>query len=347
MREQRIFGQTLIAMALSDYPRADLVHAPTPLEFMPNLTAHLGGPDLYVKRDDCTGLALGGNKTRQLEYYLGAARAEAADTILITGAVQSNFVRQAAAAARKLGMDIHIQLENRLPGKDEAYLKSGNLLLDHLLGATIHHFSGSDEAAADARLEDIADKVSATGARPYVIHLSTDHPPLGALGYVDCAHELLAQMRDRDLGFDAAVVSSGSAATHCGLVAGLRQGGSAMPVHGICVRRDAVQQAARVRRRIAEVAAMLGDPGLVSDGDALVDDSWLAPGYGLASAEVEEALELAARTEGLILDPVYTAKAMAGLIGMIRRGDFRPGQNVLFLHTGGAPALFGYSQYYV
>lgn len=328
------------------YPRIPLAHVPTPLEPMPNLTAALGGPALYVKRDDCTGLALGGNKTRQLEYYLGAAVSQGADTILITGAVQSNFVRQAAAAARKQGMDIHIQLEQRVSVKDDYYQKSGNVVLDHLLGATIHSFPvGEDEAAADANLEAIADTVRVKGGRPYVIHLGTDHPPLGALGYVDAAAECLAQFRESNFEPDGVIVPSGSAATHSGFLVGLLKVGSAIPVYGICVRRDAESQHARVLQRAGEVAGMIGLDPVVSPEVVKVEDTWLGPGYGTVTPEVREAMEMAARTEGLILDPVYSARTMAGLIGMVRRGDFPPDQTVVFLHTGGAPALFGYSQF--
>ncbi len=327
------------------FARVTLAHAPTPLEFMPHFTAALGGPNLYVKRDDCTGLAMGGNKARQLEYYLGEAKSQNADTVIITGAVQSNFVRQAAAAARKLGMGIHVQLEDRVEGKDDLYRTSGNVLLDHLLGATVHNFPvGEDEAAADAALEDIADQVRAEGGRPYVVHLGMGHPPLGSLGYVDSALETLDQAANQGLSLDAVVLASGSAATHSGFLVGLRHGGSAVPVYGICVRRDAGQQAPRVLRRVREVEEMVGIASPIAESDIKVDDSWLAPGYGQLNPDVTEALEMTAHTEGLLLDPVYTAKTMAGLIGLVRRGTFDDNANVLFLHTGGQPALFGYSQ---
>lgn len=328
------------------YTRVSLAHAPTPLEPMPNLTAALGGPTLYVKRDDCTGLALGGNKARQLEYYFGAAVDKKADTILITGAVQSNFVRQAAAAARKLGMAIHIQLEDRVGGQGELYQKSGNVVLDQLLGAVIHRFPvGEDESAADANLQRIATGLRAQGSTPYIIHLGTDHPPLGALGYVDAALEFLQQLTASPIDPDAVIVPSGSAATHSGFLAGLRLGSSDLTVRGVCVRRNAALQHARVIQRVTEVGGMIGLGKAVPPDQVLVDDTWLGPGYGTVTPAVTEAMELAARTEGLILDPVYSARTMAGLIGMVRRGDFRPSQTVVFLHTGGAPALFGYSQF--
>lgn len=328
-------------------PRLRLAHAPTPLEHMPNLSAALGGPALYVKRDDCTGLATGGNKARQLEYYMGQAHAADADTIVITGAVQSNFVRQAAAAARKYGMDCHVQLENRVPHNDATYMGSGNVLLDHLLGATIHHFAeGEDEAAADANLDVIAAELTTQGKRPYVIHLGLDHPPWGGLGYVDAGREITAQARAMNIAFDAVVVASGSGLTHAGLLAGLRSADSDVPVFGICVRRDVAQQRPRVERRLAEILALADLPAdLVGADDIHVDDSWLGPGYGRLTEEVRAAIDAAARREALILDPVYTGKTMAAMIAMIDRGDFSAASNILFVHTGGTAAVFGYQQF--
>ena len=202
---------------LNDLPRARLGHGPTPLEAMANLESRIGDARLLVKRDDCTGLALGGNKVRQLEFYLGEARANGADTILITGAVQSNFARLAAAAARKLAMDCHIQLEERVPKTDPAYRNSGNVLLERMLGATLHAYpEGEDEAGADRRLGEIAAELEGRGRRPYIIPLAPGHKPLGALGYVVAAREIHRQCKERDLVFDEMVVPSGSGNTPCG-----------------------------------------------------------------------------------------------------------------------------------
>ncbi len=188
---------------------------------MPNLGARLGHGELYVKRDDCTGLAFGGNKVRQLEFYLGEARSNGADTVLITGAVQSNFVRLAAAAARKLGMDCHVQLEERVPKTNPEYRNSGNVLLDRILGVVIHSYpEGGDEQGADNRLGEIALELRGRGRRPYIIPLAPGHAPLGALGYVVAAREILIQMEGEDLSFDEIVVASGSGNTHAGLLFG-------------------------------------------------------------------------------------------------------------------------------
>ncbi len=326
---------------LNALPRARLGHTPTPLEAMPNLEARIGGVRLAVKRDDCTGLALGGNKVRQLEFYFGEAQAKDADTILITGAVQSNFARLTAAAARKLGMDCHIQLEERVPKTDLAYRNSGNVLLDRMLGATLHSYSeGEDEAGADRRLGEIAAELESRGRRPYIIHLAPGHKPLGALGYVVAAQETLTQMAEQGRAFDEVVVPSGSGNTHAGLLFGLRALGSKVRVTGICVRRDAAAQRPRLRTRCEEIGELLGLGPVVGDEDIVLEDRFLAPGYGQLNEAAVGAIKMAAECEGLILDPVYTAKTMAGFLDRAQTGG--ADRSLLFIHTGGTPAVFGY-----
>ena len=326
---------------LHDLARARLFKGPTPLEELPNLTRHVGGGRIYVKRDDCTELAFGGNKVRQLEFYLGEAQAEGADTILITGAVQSNFVRLAAAGANKLAMECHIQLEDRVAIDSENYRTSGNVFLDRLLGATMHYYpEGEDEAGADRQLDVIADDLRKQGRHPYVIHLAPGHAPLGALGYVVAAEEILSQLAEQNLTIDEIVVPSGSGATHGGLLFGLRALGSTIPVTGICVRRDAAAQAPRLFNRCGEIAELLGTNQPVDQSDVVLNDEFLAPGYGLASEEVMQAILDGARLEALMLDPTYTGKAMAGTIS--RAASHGPGEKLLLIHTGGAPAIFGY-----
>ena len=329
--------------AIARFPRVRLGHAPTPIDRAPNLGAALG-IDLWIKRDDCTGLAFGGNKVRQLEFHFGEARASGTDTVLVTGAVQSNLVRIAAAAARKLGMGVDIQLEERVDGGGETYRTSGNLLLDRVLGATLHPFpEGEDEAAADAAMERRAAALAAEGRRPYVIHSATGHPPLGGLGYVVGAEEVVEQARDLGIGFDAVVCASGSALTHAGMLVGLRALGERVPVLGICVRRDADRQGVRVTRVASALVAMIDCPDAFDAGDVDVSDAVLAPGYGCLNEAVREAMAMVARHEGLLLDPVYTGKAMAGLIAHVRSGRIAAGSRVLFVHTGGQPALFAYA----
>lgn len=325
---------------LAKFPRARLMTGATPVERLERLSDLLG-IDLWIKRDDLTGLGLGGNKTRQLEFYFGEALKQGADTVLITGAVQSNFVRSAAAAAARLGMRSVLQLEERVPGMGEHYYRSGNVLLAQILGA--EHLSyplGEDETGADNALHERAGQLRAEGRKPYVIHLGVDHPPLGALGYVAGA----AELNDQISGFDAAVVASGSGATHGGFLTGLRLTGQTAPVYGICVRRGQDQQRERMQKVLGKLAAeLMIHPGLVM-GDINVWDGALAPGYGRVGESTRAALTLMARTEGIFLDPVYTAKTFAGLLGLLEEGTIQKGQKVVMIHTGGLPALFGYQE---
>jgi len=331
-----------LTKTIENFPRVSLGHAPTQLDAAPRLGAFLG-IDLWIKRDDCTGLAMGGNKVRQLEFPLGEAQARDADTLLITSAVQSNYVRVAAAAGRRLGMETHIQLEERVPDVDALHRSSGNVLLDRLFGAKLHSFPvGDDEPAADASLDLLAQSLAEEGRRPYVIHLAPAHPPLGALGYVLAAEESLTQARDLDLEFDAVVCPTGSALTHAGLLVGLSALDVKVPIYGICVRRDAVSQVARVRKVAEQLASMVERPDVFDADDVMAFDGVLAPGYGRLNDAVREAIALAARQEGLLLDPVYTGKTMAGLIEHVRSGVITAGSRVLFIHTGGLPALFAY-----
>jgi len=326
--------------ALDSLPRSTLSQLPTALHKMPRLTDYIGKAGCYIKRDDCTGLAMGGNKARQLEYYIGQAEAEGADSIVITGAVQSNFTRMAAAAARMKGMDIHIQLEERVANSSEIYHRSGNLLLSRLFGATLHTYPfGEDEAGADNALEDIANSLRKNGKKPYVIHLAQGHPPLGALGYVVAAHEICQQKPDGQT-FDEIIVASGSGATHAGLLFGLRALGNTTPVQGICVRRDRLEQSPRIADRCQKIADLLQMDNPVKPKDISLNDDMLPPGYGKMNDAVKEAITLTAQKEGILLDPVYTGKSMAGFLARARKAN--PTQNLLFIHTGGQPALFGY-----
>jgi len=323
--------------------RVKLAFAPTPLEYMPNCSRNLNGPGIFVKRDDMTGLALGGNKARQLEFYMGEAQARGADVILTTGAVQSNFVRTAAAAAAKLGVECHLQLEERVLNVDKTYRNSGNVLLEKLFGATLHSFrSGDDEFAADKQLIEIANELRLNGRNPYIISLSPGHPPLGAMGYIVCAKEILEQIKKLKISIDEIVCASGSASTHAGLVFGLRALGSEIRVIGICVRRSSDMQTPRVINRCKEIADFLEVPSPVKSEDIITKDETLAPGYGQLNKKTFEALKFCASSEGLVLDPVYTGKVFAGLISRIQGGVYAEKEKVLFLHTGGQPGLFAY-----
>lgn len=322
--------------------RHKIVSSPTPLTPMPRLSEALG-IDLWFKRDDLAGPSLGGNKSRQLEYFLSAARAQGADTILITGAVQSNFVRLAAAVANGLGMGAVVQLENRVKGMDAiyGYGRSGNVVLNKLLGAEIMRYpEGEDEAGADGALFERAEALRAEGRNPYVIPLSEDHPPLGALGYVDGAHEILEEKAD----FDVYVVASGSGATHSGLLAGVRGVGSDALVIGSCVRRSKALQEARIGRIIERLAGLYEGAGKVTEADIVIWDGALAPGYGQIGDAALEAMRMVAGQEGVFLDPVYTAKSFAAIPALVNDGTIPSGARVCYVHTGGLAGLFGYSE---
>lgn len=324
-------------MHLARFARIRLAHLPTPLEPLPRLSEELG-LDLWIKRDDCTGLAGGGNKTRKLEFLLGAAFEQDADTLVTQGAVQSNHVRQTAAAAAAHGLACEIILEERTGSKATDYVGNGNVLLDRLFGATLRTVPGGTDMVAE--LEKTADEVRARGGKPYVIPGGGSNP-IGALGYVDCAREIVVQADEMDLEVHRIVTATGSAGTHAGLVAGLAVMGADIPVLGIGVRAPKDRQEANVFKLAEETAALLGQPGRVTREQVVADCDYVGEGYGLIDQGVIDALTLAARLDGIVLDPVYSGKAMKGLIALARAGQFK-GETVVFLHTGGAQGLFGY-----
>ena len=327
-------------MKLSRFPRVRLGHGPTPLEPLRRLSEVLGGPNLYIKRDDCTGLATGGNKTRKLEYLMAEALALKADTVITQGATQSNHARQTAAAAARLGLQCHLILEDRTGYRFDDYRHSGNLFLDHLFGASVTEVaSGTDMDAAMSRL---ADELRAQGRHPYVIPGGGSNA-VGALGYVTCALELAAQANDIGLVIDHVVHATGSAGTQAGLVAGMEGARTGIPVLGIGVRAARPAQEERVYQLAVKTAEMLNVPGAVARDAVIANCDYVGDGYGIPTAGMIEAVTLLARTEGILLDPVYSGKGMAGLIDLVRRGHFKKGQNIVFIHTGGAVGLYGYT----
>jgi D-cysteine desulfhydrase family pyridoxal phosphate-dependent enzyme len=332
-------------MSLTEnFPSVDLSHKPTPLELLKNVSAEFN-TNVWIKRDDCTGLAFGGNKSRQLEFYIGQALQQGADTLLTTGAVQSNHVRMTVAAARKMGLEVEVQLEHRVDREQPEYHQSGNPYLVKLMGAKIHYYPvGEDEAGADQALEDRAAEIAREGGRAYVIPLSNAHTPYGALGYVDGAEELMGQLNEMQIEPASFIVPTGSASTHCGFLFGVRACGSHTPVHGVCVRRDAESQKQRVSTKLKSVIDVIGLEIDIPDSDIICDDSMLAPGYGLPGDATVAAIKYLARKEGILLDPTYSGKAFAVLLEMLKRGDFKPDEHVVFLHTGGAASLFAYPE---
>ena len=327
-------------MDLARFPRVKLCQAPTPLERLPRLTAELGGPDIWMKRDDLTGMGGGGNKVRKLEFLAGAALAEGADHLVTQGAVQSNHVRQTAAVAAKLGLACTAVLEHRIETNDSAYLNSGNVLLDRLMGTHLEYRPGGTDM--QAAIEDVGTRLRAEGAKPYLIPGGGSNA-VGALGYAAVALELLAQANDMGLQIDRLVHATGSAGTQAGLVAGLHAMSSPVHVLGIGVRAPKDRQEANVLRLAQATAAQMGLDRLVPSSAVEANCDYVGGGYGIPTPGMIEAVRMLARLEGIMLDPVYSGKGMAGLVDLIRRGTFTKGQTVVFLHTGGAAGLFGYA----
>ena len=326
-------------MHLACFPRVRFAHLPTPLEPMPNLTRLLGGPQLYVKRDDCTGLATGGNKTRKLEFLIGDALAQGADTVITHGAVQSNHVRQTAAAACRYGLRCAALLERRVPGHGPGYEATGNVLFDRLFGAELRLVEAGTDM--DGACAELAEEIRGRGSKPYYIPGGGSNA-VGALGYVDAALELLTQANAMGLRIDCVVHGTGSTGTQGGLVCGLEGANSGIGVLGICVRHPAAAQIDAVYRTASATAAHVGLKGGLDRRRIMANGDYVGPGYGVPTEGTIEAIRLAAEQEGLLLDPVYTGKAMAGLIDLCRNGFFTRDQNLVFLHTGGAAALFAY-----
>lgn len=325
--------------ALDAIPRLAMAHTPTPLELMDNFTAALGGPEIWIKRDDCTGFAFGGNKVRKLEFLMADATAKGATAIVTAGGTQSNHVRQTAAAAAKLGLKCAAVLER--VRTDALYETTGNALLDHMFGAEPHFVDLDSDLVAS--MIDVAHQLDAEGEATYTVPIGGSNP-LGALGYVVCAEELARQFRERSVHPGLIVLASGSAGTQAGLLVGLALAGLEIPVVGMCVSRPGPAQAAKVANLVGGICDLLERPDLEAVIDVVCDGTYVGPGYGAPTPGMKEAVQLMARAEGVILDPVYTGKAMAGLIDYARTGKLTGSGPVMFLHTGGAPALFAYPE---
>ncbi len=326
-------------MHLARFPRRRYTPFPTPIEKLEHLTAHLGGAELFVKRDDLLGLTGGGNKTRKLEFLVAEALALGADTLITTGAVQSNHCRLTLAAAVKEGLKCRLVLEERVPGSYDPGT-SGNNFLYRLLGVEriIVVEAGSDLAAA---MQAEADELAADGRQGYILPGGGSNA-LGALGYVACAEELLQQTFDLGLEFDHVLTSSGSGGTHAGLLAGLHGTSAGIPVTGISTRAAKDAQEEKILRLAGATAELAGVATPIPAESVTVFDDYAGPGYSLPTEGMIEAIRMFAELEGILLDPVYSGKAAAGLIDLVRRGHFEAGERVLFVHTGGAPALYAY-----
>ncbi len=296
------------------------------------------GVELWIKRDDCTGLSTGGNKTRKLEFLMAEALEQGADMVMTQGATQTNHGRQTAAAAAKLGLGCHILLEDRTGYDDANYNTNGNVLLDHLHGATTQKFPGGHDMPAEMELA--AEKKRAEGHDVYVIPGGGSNPT-GALGYVNCAFELLSQFNDAGLKIDRIVHATGSSGTQAGLVTGMCAMNAQIPVLGIGTRAPQPKQEQMVYDLACKTAEKLGCPGVVEREHVMANTDYVGEGYGLPTESGIEAIRIFAELEGILLDPCYSAKGAAGLIDLARKGKFKD-ERVVFLHTGGAAALGGY-----
>jgi D-cysteine desulfhydrase len=328
-------------MHLARFPRRRYTPYWTPIEKLERLSSLLGGPDIYIKRDDLLGLAGGGNKTRKLEFLVADAIAKGCDTLITVGAVQSNHCRLTLAAAVKEGLKCRLLLEQRVANSYNPKA-SGNNFLFQLLGVECVKVVdlGTDLAKTMA---EMADDVAQEGRKAYLIPGGGSNA-LGALGYVACAEEILAQSFEMGLRIDKIVCASGSAGTHAGLINGLIGNNSGIPLIGINVRRTRQEQEPMVHKLACDTAAMLGISGGIPRDAITALGDWVGPGYSLPSPEMIEAVKTIASVEGILLDPVYTGKAMAGLLALIRQGQFKKGENILFVHTGGSPALYAYQE---
>ena len=319
---------------LTRFPRLEFIGAPTPLEYLPRFSDYIGR-DIFIKRDDVTPLAMGGNKLRKLEFLAADALREGADTLVTAGAIQSNHVRQTAAVAAKLGLNCVALLENPMGTKAENYLSNGNRLLLDLFNVQVEMCDALTDP--NAQLAELATRIEAQGFRPYVIPVGGSNA-LGALGYVESALEI-AQQCEGAVSISSVVVASGSAGTHAGLAVGLEQLMPEAELIGVTVSRKVADQLPKVVTLQQEVARSLK---LTAKAGITLWDDYFAPGYGIPNDEGMEAVKLLARLEGILLDPVYTGKAMAGLIDGISQKRFKDEGPILFVHTGGAPALFAY-----
>lgn len=308
-------------------PRVHFAHLPTPIESLPRLSKILEGPQIFVKRDDQTGLAFGGNKTRKLEFLVGDAVAKNAKTLITAGAVQSNHCRQTVAAANRNGLDCILVLTGEKPAHP-----TGNNFLDHFLGAEIIWAGGSDREQA---LDETFNKAFNGGKQPYLIPYGGSND-IGAAAFAFALKELL----DQEPGFDWLIIASSSGGTQAGLVVGQRIYGYQGRILGISIDNPAMELKERVARIAIETSRTLDEESNFSADDILVNDDFLGAGYGIMGAPEVEALTLFSQNEGLLLDPVYTGRAAAGMINLIRNGYFSVDQKVLFWHTGGTTALF-------
>lgn len=334
-------------MKFEEMAKMPLTTLPTSFYKMANLTKYLGGPDLYIKRDDVMDLAHGGNKTRKLEYVFADVLAKGADCVITMGGIQSNHVRQTISGAARLGLESHAILNIPVPEMKEELASSGNYLLDVVMDGKLHMVDGSDEECV-AKMHQVRDALIAEGKTPYLVPMGASDG-IGSLGYMACAREMMIQWENTGINPSHIFVGTGSCGTHGGLLAGLRYfGNTKTKVVGISVSQIEELKVAHVKdilRQINEVIELADD--LICDDDIIVKDAYYGKAYAYPTDEANDAVRLLAKTEGVLLDPVYTGKCMAGMIDMINKGDLDDARDIVFLHTGGAPALHPYAKYFL
>lgn len=321
-------------------PRVPLACLPTPLEPAYRLSEALGGPEIWFKRDDRAGLSYGGNKTRLMEYVMADVQAQGCDAVVAAASIQSNKMRETAAAAARLGLRAVLCLHH-----GDALPPQGNRLLFELLGAEVRPLKPEEsDGAADLEVQQrIRAELAEQGHNAYVMDRRLQYGALSTVAYVHAAEELAGQCAERGVEPDAAFISVGAGMTAAGLALGLKRLGSGVRVEAVCASQRAEQVWPDVLDYAARAADALGWPEGLAEGELTLHDTYLGPGYGVLTPEIARAIRLVARTEGVLLDPVYTGKTMAGLMDRIRRGHLRKGQRVVFVHTGGVPALFAYN----
>lgn len=327
-------------MDLTSIPRRKYTYGPTPIEYLENLSKLLNGPEIFIKRDDYLGLAGGGNKTRKLEFLVADALKNNADTLITCGAVQSNHCRLTLSAAKKEQLDCHLVLEERVPNSYNPQANGNNFLYNLLNAASKTVVPGGSDMIRE--MEKVAKEVEAKGKKPYIIPMGGSNE-IGAIGYVACADEINSQLRESSMDIDYIITPTGSAGTHAGLLTGMGESNNNIPIVGISVNNKKSVQEENIHKLVKKTADYLNLQKKLEKNSVKVLDNYIGPGYSLPTDGMIEAVKLLAQREGILLDPVYTGKTMAGLIDLIRQGYFRKGEKVLFMHTGGSPALFNYS----
>ncbi|MFB0520668.1 MAG: D-cysteine desulfhydrase family protein [Desulfatiglandales bacterium] len=329
-------------MSIVKLPRVALGNLPTPLHELPRLSAALGGPRIFMKRDDLTGLALGGNKCRKLEYVLADAKKRGVDTLITSGSSQSNFALQMAAAARKVRMQPYLVLVKGVHVETQ-----GNLLLHNILDSTVNILEVSDPGemftTMPKRMNELADELRGKGRNPLVIPAGA-FTPLGTAGWVDAAEEISQQLEDQGIEIHYVVLANGTGGTQAGLVLGFKQLKLHLDVVGMSVFYEKTEAINMVVTQVTETARLLGLDAAITPGEVTVYDDYIGQGYGIPTKECIEAIRVVAQTEAIFLDPVYTGKAMAGLIDLVSKGQFARKDSLLFIHTGGVAADFAYAE---